>query len=369
LPAVVAAGVLAWGPAGFRWRAGGILAGAGVLLVPQAVYHRVALGSWVPPHLALNLPGGALGLAGHAPWTMAADLIGPAGWGMTFAGAVLATGVFWVVDRARRTRRQARQRPAWPPIVVAGALLTAGLLLIGPLRTLALEFSGLPLSTHDRGYQSLLHTMPIIALLPLALVMTPAPRRPHARFLGWTAALFVGLTLALAPVEGGLQWGPRLLLPVAPLITLVLVSVFVQHRSAPGGRLAMTGLGMALALGFVMQCLGMRFLVAVRTYNAGVVEQVRKSVPAGDVILSDFFAVPQLLATLSPVTPVLYVKPGSDIDALSARLEAADATPFWIMRKPPTTGGQVVPLGAGLSLVRYERESGVRGYSRSPRGD
>ena len=131
----------------------------------------------------------------------------------------------------------------------------------------------------------------------------------------------------------------------------------------------MAGLGLALALGFVMQGLGMRFLVAVRTYNAGVVEQVRRTVPAGDVILSDFFAVPQLLATLSPSTPVLYVKPGSDVDALSARLDAANATPFWITRKPPTAGGQVVALGAGLSLVRYERESGVRGYARSPLGD
>ena len=372
VPAVAAAGALAWGPVVFWPQAAGIFTGAGLLLLPQALYHRIALGSWMPPHLAANMPGGALGRAGQKPWVVAADLIGPAGWGATFAGIVLATGILWLLDRARRSRRQARQHRTLIAIITAAALLTAALLLIGPVRTLGLEFSGLPLSTHDRGYQSLLHTMPIVALLPLALLLPLAPatpRRPHAQFFGWTAALFVALTLALAPVEGGLQWGPRLLLPVAPLITMTLISAIVERRSAKGGRLAMAGLGLALALGFVMQGLGMRFLVAVRTYNAGVVEQVRRTVPAGDAILSDFFAVPQLLATLSPATPVLYVKPGSDIEGLSARLEAADATPFWIMRKPPTAGGQVVPLGAGLSLVRYQRESGVRGYARSPLGD
>lgn len=367
IPAAVAAGAIAWGPRAFAPRAAGVSVGAGLLLLPQALYHRVLLGTWMPPHLMANLPGGALGRTSRSAWTVAADLLGPSGRKSFLAGAAIVLALLWLIARMLPGRvAQARWSVA---LIAAGALLAMALIVLGPARTLALELSSEALSTRDRGYQSLLHTMPIVALLPLAMLLPPASRRPQARLVGWSAAIFVCLAVAFAPVEGGLQWGPRLLLPAAPLITLWVISVMAEQRVRAGGRLAITAVLLALGLGLVMQGLGLRFLVAVRKYNAGVLETVRKTVPAGDVILSDFFAVPQLLATLSASTPVLYVTADADVEALSTRLAAANVTPFWIVRQRPSGAGEVIHLGAGLEMVRYEREHGVRGFLRPPPGD
>jgi hypothetical protein len=293
-------------------------------------------------------------------------MIGPEGPRWLFTLAVTACALLWLAARPRRPRGEGGTYPS--AMVWTGLALSAALAAAGPLRTLMLEFSPLSLSTRDRGYHALLHTMPIVALLPLAMLLPPAPRRPHVTFLSWTAGLFVAITAATSPVPGGLQWGPRLLLPVAPLIVLALAASVVGRRRAAGARSAFAALVLSLALGLVMQGVGLRFLVAVRTYNAGMLERVRRTVPAGDAILSDFFAVPQLLASLSPVTPVLYVKPDADLEALSSRFDAANVTPYWIMKDKPA-GGNAMDLGAGLSLVRYEREAGVRGFLRPPRGD
>jgi len=328
------------------------------------------------------------GAAARFRMGLAAELLGPAGWRILFAATAAAGLALWIVSRLLRGRagHPAPSRGS-KALMAAGIALSLVLLYLGPLSTLAVEFSSQPISTHDRGYQSLLHTMPLLALLPTLIVMAPGPRHPHRLFLAWSAALYIALVVLLAPVEGGLQWGPRLLLPAVPLVTIAMLAVLIGQvsitppRVAPGGRLAaggrlapgrhlaMTGVIAALALGLLMQGIGLRFLVAVRSYNARMLETVRSAVSPGDVILSDFFAVPQLLTTLSSSNPILYLKPGSDLDTLSARLDAMGARPFWIARRRPAAGGHAIDLGGGLSLVGDEGDAGVRGFLRPPRGD
>jgi len=394
VPAVAAAGMMAWGAAVFAAPALALTAAAGIVQIPRILHYKSVFGSWMPPHLMANMPGGALGRATRAPGAVAAELLGPAGWRILFAATAAAGLALWIVSRLLRGRagHPAPSRGS-KALMAAGIALSLVLLCLGPLSTLAVEFSSQPISTHDRGYQSLLHTMPLLALLPTLIVMAPGPRHPHRLFLAWSAALYIALVVLLAPVEGGLQWGPRLLLPAVPLVTIAMLAVLIGQvsitppRVAPGGRLAadgrlapggrltpgrhlaMTGVIAALALGLLMQGIGLRFLVAVRSYNARMLETVRSAVSPGDVILSDFFAVPQLLTTLSSSNPILYLKPGSDLDTLSARLDAMGARPFWIARRRPAAGGHAIDLGGGLSLVGDEGDAGVRGFLRPPRGD
>ena len=127
-----------------------------------------------------------------------------------------------------------------------------------------------------------------------------------------------------------------------------------------------------LAIGVAVQGVGLRFVASVRSYNAAILERVRSSVAEGGVILTDLPDIPFLLASLSPETPCLVVKDGSDMESLAGRIEEASKTLFWIVRAKSKSGfprGEQVDLGAGLALLRHEAEAGVRGFMRVPAGD
>ncbi|HET9480775.1 MAG TPA: hypothetical protein VFP98_03390, partial [Candidatus Polarisedimenticolia bacterium] len=196
---------------------------------------------------------------------------------------------------------------------------------------------------------------------------------PRPRLVGWTAGLFVLLAVLFAPVPGGLQWGPRLLLPAVPLLTVALLAAMARRRGGARGRLAVAMLAVALTAGVAVQLIGLRFLVTVRSYNASMMARVEEATPEGGVILSDDFAVPQLLAPLSVSHPMLYVPRGADLEALGARMRAAGASPLWIVKRrsrlSPEAAGEEINLGAGLLLVRRDAEDGARGYLTMPKGD
>ena len=104
---------------------------------------------------------------------------------------------------------------------------------------------------------------------------------------------------------------------------------------------------------------------------------VVREVPEGSAILSDFFAVPQLLATLKETRPALYVKPGSDLALLEERLESTGSASFRIERvnrsgaNTPAVmaAGRGVDLGGGLVLFRQGDDGDTRAFSRFPAGD
>jgi len=83
----------------------------------------------------------------------------------------------------------------------------------------------------------LLTTFPMILvlLLPVEQSVDTADRSaPHRRFLFATSLAFVLLVLFISPFEGGIQWGPRFLLPVvAPLIAVIVAHLSRLLAAAP----------------------------------------------------------------------------------------------------------------------------------------
>jgi len=370
VPAVIVAGAAARGWRFFARPAAAVAAGAAFILLPQSVYHYSVYGSFIPPHLEANLAGGALGRSTVSPAYNLVEMLAPVRWRPAVAALLAAAAVTALWPRARRLVRARRSGAA---VLTAGLASSVFLLAAGPLHTLLLRLGGPALSTHDRGFQSLPHTMPLVCLLPLLALAPPLSGpgggRAPARFLWWTLSAFVALVVALAPVPGGLQWGPRLLLPAVPLLTIGIVAAIAERPAASFRRPAMAALAVTLAAGVAVQVVGLRFLVAVRAHNGAIVESVRRTVPHGDVVVSDFFPVPQLLSTLSASTPALYARGSGDLEALAERVEAEGKSMFRIERARGAPRGETVELGGGLRLVHDGPDTGVRGFLRTPKGD
>ncbi|MGH9866622.1 MAG: hypothetical protein ACREAA_00450, partial [Candidatus Polarisedimenticolia bacterium] len=236
----------------------------------------------------------------------------------------------------------------------------------GPGATAATALSGQPLLAQSGVPGSLAATMPLVALAPILLLIPGASPGWPARLMAWTAALFTVMALSMGSMgqpapAGELQWGPRLLLPVAPMMVIAIVASVAAGARRQGGRLAMAGLCAALVLGVTVQGMGLRFLVAVKSAHAAMVQRVEREVPEGDAILTDLPAVAPLLTPLSATRFLLYVRPGTDLERLMERLEASGAASFWLVRDTVSAGR--------LKIVPDEREAGVRGFMRIPVGD
>ncbi|HET6372567.1 MAG TPA: hypothetical protein VFG76_04630, partial [Candidatus Polarisedimenticolia bacterium] len=358
-PAAVAAGLIVAGWKGFGRQAMTLTMGVLVILVPRAYLHRQVFGSWLPPHLTAN--------PALQPLLGAYDLLLPVA-ARGLVTVLLVGSVAFGLMGARL-----RWRPPQFALTAAGLSACAIILAAGPLLTLALEISPRALSTEARGYRSLAHTMPLIALVPLAAIL-PAPRwAPRHRFLAWTAGLFIVSIVALTPQAGGLQWGPRLLLAAVPAMTIVLIAGLASGLGRAESGPALVCLWIGLALGLAMQTVGLRFLTRVRTHNAAMMAAVRDDVPVGGVVLSDVFSIPQLLAPLSRGRHILYVRPDSDLERLESRLGPEGDDVHWITRRRESDGDNPAragrDLGGGLVLSAPTGDPGTRPFMSPQRGD
>jgi hypothetical protein len=148
----------------------------------------------------------------------------------------------------------------------------------------------------------LLTTFPIVLLL-----MLPAPRldqRPMAdlqppttisRFLAVVSITFVVLVIFVSPFQGGIQWGPRFLLPIIPPLG-VLVMVRMAQRWGAINRSGRAGLSAAfLALfiaGSVATWQGVQFMRNGQNASEFMGEMIRHMPER--VVVADAWFLPQM---------------------------------------------------------------------------
>jgi hypothetical protein len=145
------------------------------------------------------------------------------------------------------------------------------------------------------------------------LLILPAPRqaalsttnnqRPYGgasqsttvlRFLTVVPLAFVVLVILVSPFHGGIQWGPRFLLPIIPPLTVVLIDRLASmwgaiNRSARAG-LAAVSIVLLLA-GVYSAWLGVKFMQEAQTASAFMSEVIRHS--PEKVVVSDAWFLPQ----------------------------------------------------------------------------
>lgn len=140
----------------------------------------------------------------------------------------------------------------------------------------------------------LLTTFPLILmlLLPVEHSVDPADRSaPHRRFLFATSLAFVLLVLFISPFEGGIQWGPRFLLPVvAPLIAVIVAHLSRLLVVAP--RPAVTAVFVVLLLsGAYAAWQGAQFMRQGQIASAFMSAVINDS--AERVVVTDAWFLPQ----------------------------------------------------------------------------
>ena len=256
---------------------------------PWWLYQFVRWGSPLGPRLTQNMPalGGTdmlerLGDTTGRNWTMLWP-VGGEGWAALLILGMVALALSGLVMLGRRGQ----------PARVALALLTTSLIAIAALLLARMTIwnDGQALRPDD-----LLATFPLILMVlfvPLLRSNSVYLSR-ETRFLAIVALAFSVLVVIVSPFQGGVQWGPRFLLPaIAPLVIVVMVVVGEVRRNMVGLARAgiMLSFGALFIAGAASTVLGVRFIQDGQLNNLAlstIIEQWPDR-----VVVSDAWFLPQ----------------------------------------------------------------------------
>lgn len=106
----------------------------------------------------------------------------------------------------------------------------------------------------------------------------PQRRNPLLSEPLWISVLCITLVCVFAPTSGGLQWGPRYLVIVYPLLALVSCASFAAWREESGHRAWLTALFAAFVLmGALNEIRGLELLKWKKDFNLRVMAALRES--------------------------------------------------------------------------------------------
>jgi len=316
---------LAWAGAGQRplaWTAAGIA----LALAPLALFHLLVYGTPLGGQVATNYgaPGAVTRLI-SARLTIVGELLVGLNRLRAFWFAAWACAIAALLSPARLR-----------PWAVAGlALCAASGLLMTPLRYL---------------WNGLANAATFTLLAPLSLRPGTAPA---TRLLGGTSGAYIAAALAIAPNDGGAQWGPRYLLLVLPALSLLalLAARELTAAYAPARRLAALALAALLVTGVGVQFRGLDLLNDSYTRSQRIVRVVNAR-PARLVVTDAEFG-PQLLGPLYFERPILFVDASEPWPELIALLRDHGEGTFALLTDRPhqQEPEALQPLGVSCELV------------------
>lgn len=306
LPAIVLALTVA---TGLRTAPRSALAvGAGFAIVTALILpvNMSVFGASIPQHVSSNLAAG-WARYGLSRGEIVRDLLLPASSGMLFVGVVVIGGL--LVSRASSAARVY----GCHAIVLLLVLCGAGL----PLWRVAAGVH--PLAAFN--ITSLGHTWPFaFAGVYILALPTSESTRSIERYLLVTIVLFIACAVAIMPPTGRTQWGPRLLLPAAPLAGALVAGAFrrfeLPSMQLTGVRLMAAGV---IALSVAVQAFGLAVLAHHKSAHARIVRSTETLTKPGDVIVSDLYWFPELTSRLYSSRRLLYARSQDDVVEIASR--------------------------------------------------
>jgi ABC-type cobalt transport system substrate-binding protein len=230
--------------------------------------------------------------------------------------------------------------------------------LFGIVLTSALAFLEDPLAT------GLLTNTPFIALVPLSLLIPPLVGRKgmgDVRLIFWTCVVFVLLVAIFAPATGGLQWGPRFLLPVVPLFVILLSFAWqgLQGIELEDSvkRVVRISFMVLVLLSFAVQLTGVSILREDRVEGARLARRIAER--GEDVFVIDVFWFPQETASLYFDKRYYYVDDVGELDELVAKLNQHQIAGFSYVTLEEGDG---LRIDGKDELVFVEKESLPGGF-------
>jgi hypothetical protein len=190
--------------------------------------------------------------------------------------------------------------------LLAGAF---GVLLVISLFNLRNAWPGLPMG-------GLLATTPFLALLPAGLPLASMTRVD--RLLLGVCGGYVAVVCLATPVDPGLQWGPRFLLPVYPAATVLalkgLQKVVGEYKRTTAKVLAGVCLASTLAASVLLQGCGIHILHVIKNRDRQLIESTSQL--ASRWIVSDEYGYAQYVAPLFYEREFFYVHTQQDYQRL-----------------------------------------------------
>jgi hypothetical protein len=299
-------------PRGFVARAGRYAGGFALVVAPLVLFNLAHFGRPFGAHIAANA-GAAL-----RDWLALRGPLAEAWlWGARSSLAVLGVGLAFTATVVAWLARTVAPR-------AVGVLWNVGLLGVALAAVAAAE----------RGFarESLWGVFPAALL---ALFPPPGADPDWARALRRLAVIFGALVAATASTLGGAQYGPRFLLPVCVPLALLLAFNVRGLLAQPGARRATTALLLlpTLVASLAIQRGSYRGELRVtKRIHARIVDRLREEAGDTHYVLSDLWWLSQIAASEYPKRTFLLAESQGEARQAVARLAAAGAPPFLVVR-------------------------------------
>lgn len=149
-------------------------------------------------------------------------------------------------------------------------------------------------------------------------LMPSANKKKSLHFLLLVALLLTFFILLLSPSTGGVQSGPRFLLPAITLFAAGVISLFLQIGKLPFTKnfkyILKVTLVLFIAMSFAVQTKSVYFLYLDKREGAGLLEYLNSS--KDDVFITDTFWFPQEAAPVFYTKKYFFVKNADDFNSL-----------------------------------------------------
>ena len=181
-------------------------------------------------------------------------------------------------------------------------------------------------------------------------------REPVRTEIYRATVLFVVLLCLTTPVSEGLQWGPRLLVPIYPLLVLLSWDAFTRLRKEAAHRSLITAVCLCLvAASVVLQVRGLCLLKDKKEFNSQVMKRLL-NLPARTVMTSAWW-IPLSLAPVFHEKDFFVVQSPAHLERLLVLLDRNKRTEFILVAGNYSRIIQALESFFGLRPISEERVS------------